>query len=469
MCDMGSRGVRRRAVSGLAALALVPVFLASTTQQGAEARPAARYPSEITTTSATPGPGPGEVTIRWKSKGDDVDYWKIETALTPPNQVHADDPGRGWISDSFKVPGGAKARSITLTAAQTAAAGAGVGSGNTLLTRVLGIRKHPKQTRYSKLLAAPVMGIASQAAGDEIRVASYNIRIATKDGPGPHSWDTRVKLIAKNIADVAPDIVGLQEAVPSMLTDEYRPNPGDPVLMSQDLLPDRYQLVRAAPMRRKSPSLPMDARILYDATKFKVVSDCDESVEYGDPDDAKTCSIKLPSAKADKDTKFAAYAKFEVLSGASMGQQFWFVSAHADSGNSRDVEVLRAKQTEEIAKVMDEKNAGLDLPIIFTADTNSYQASPNGNDTRVEMLDHGYYDTASAVQTVNMRYNSPNQFVTPQLASANGFGTRLDVVMTKNLPGADLFEIVRTDDNPDFPQYPSDHNMVFAEFRLPVS
>jgi hypothetical protein len=85
------------------------------------------------------------------------------------------------------------------------------------------------------------------------------------------------------------------------------------------------------------------------------------------------------------------------------------------------------------------------------------------------MLDHGYYDTASAVQTVNMRYNSPNQFMTPQLASANGFGTRLDVVMTKNLPGSDFFEIVRTDDNPDFSQYPSDHNMVFAEFRLPVS
>jgi hypothetical protein len=190
-------------------------------------------------------------------------------------------------------------------------------------------------------------------------------------------------------------------------------------------------------------------------------------VEYGDPDDQKTCSIKLPSAKAGKDTKFAAYAKFEVLSGASIGQQFWFVSAHADSGNSRAVEVLRAKQTEEIAKVMEAKNAGLDLPIIFTADTNSYQASPNGNDTRVAMLDHDYYDTASAVKTVNLRFNSPNQFVKPQLASANGFGTRLDVVMTKNLPGADLFEIVRTDNDPGFPQYPSDHNMVFAEFRLP--
>lgn len=448
-------------MSVLVVLALVPVALATAP---VEARPAARYPSEITSTSATPGPGAGEVTIRWKSKGDDIDFWKIQTALTPPNQTHGDDRSRGWISHTFKVPGGSGARKITLTAAQTAAAGAGIGSGNTLLVKVLGIRKHPKQTRYSKLLAAPVLGIASQATGDQIRVASYNLRAASKDGPGPHSWDTRGPLVAKNIADVAPDIVGLQEAVPAMLTDEYRPSPGDPVLMEE--VPARYQMVRTAPMHKKKPNLPMDTRILYDSTLFTLVSDCDNSVEYGDPDEEKTCSIKLPS---EKEAKFAAYAKFEVLSGPSMGQQFWFVTAHPDTGNDRAAEVLRAKQTQEIVKVMDEKNAGLDLPIIFTADTNSYQASPNGNDSRVNLLDAGYYDTASAVEMVNLRFNSANKFEEPQKASANGFGSRLDVVMTKNLPGADLFKVVRTDDNPDFKEYPSDHNMVFAEFRLPVS
>jgi len=253
--------------------------------------------------------------------------------------------------------------------------------------------------------------------------------------------------------------------VPSMITEEYRNDPGAPVLMN--LLPDRYRMVRTAPVRYKLPNLPMDARIVYDTTKFKLVSDCDNSVEYGDPDQEKTCSIELPTREGKR--QFAGFARFEVIDGPSAGQQFWFVNSHHSPGGTRDTEVLRAKQSEAIAKAMDEKNADLGLPIIFTADTNSFQAAPFGNNARVAMLDAGYYDTASAAQLVNTRYNSVNAYVSPQQASANGFGTRLDVVMTKGLPGADLFKIVMTDGQPGFSDYPSDHNMVYAEFRLPLS
>ncbi|MEP9363386.1 hypothetical protein ABLE68_10500 [Nocardioides sp. CN2-186] len=460
---MSNWGVRRRLMSGLVVLAMVPVALATTP---VEARPAARYPSPITAASATPGPGAGEVTIRWKSKGDDVDYWRIDTSTTPPKQDHADDPSRGWVTASFVVPGGSKARSMTLTPEQTAAAGAGLGTGNSLFVYVRGIHKKPKQVRSTKVFAASVLGTPSQATGASIRVASYNVRVYDLDGPtGPHSWKNRAPRIVKNVVDVAPDIAGLQEAIPPMLTEEYSKDPGAPVLMK--LFPDRYRMVRTAPIHYKKPNLPMDARILYDSTKFTLVSDCDNAVEYGDPDDEKTCSIEIPTTQGKQ--QFAAYARFEVIDGPSAGQQFWFVTAHQSPGSNRAAEVLRAKQTEEIAQVMDAKNSGLDLPIIFTADTNSYQASPDGNDARVRMLQHGYYDTASAVQTVNLRFNSTNHFVKPQDASANGFGTRLDVVMTKNLPGADLFKIVRTDNDPDFDDYPSDHNLVFAEFRLPMS
>ena len=85
-----------------------------------------------------PGPQPGETRIKWETSGAHTDLYKIVTALTPFGS--AGTPAVGRHSTTFKVQGGDR-RSFTLTAEQTAAAGAGLGTGRHLFFRIYAIRK----------------------------------------------------------------------------------------------------------------------------------------------------------------------------------------------------------------------------------------------------------------------------------------------------------------------------------------
>jgi hypothetical protein len=55
-----------------------------------------------------------------------------------------------------------------------------------------------------------------------------------------------------------------------------------------------------------------------------------------------------------------------------------------------------------------------------------------------------------------------NGYRTTESPSPYGFGSRYDTIFTLGMPGAQRFEQIITSGT-----YPSDHNLVFADLRLP--
>jgi endonuclease/exonuclease/phosphatase family metal-dependent hydrolase len=404
----------------------------------------AHYPDAITSVSNAAGSQAGETTIRWQAGGGYTDFYKIETALTPfaPNKPGVPDHGRHAMV--FKVPG--DARSLTLTPAQTQAAGAGVGSGQHLFFRIMAVRKGEADSQsraYGPLQFASIAGQAPAQGSAPIRVASYNVHVASSDVQG-HSWATRAPLVAANIATQHPAIVAMQELVPGMWTNKDGGLGLDAALNTVGL--GTYTLTRDTPWDATNPE---DARILYDPTQVQMLSRCDST--------KPSCGITVPDGG---DVLVAPYALFQ---DRASGQQFWFVSAHLSHGNTAALDTLRGEQAQAIVDGMARVNTQ-HLPVILGGDLNSSQTSIGHDAPHQALTDAGYFDTASAVDQVHMQYNTVNGYESPEKPSNYGFGARLDAILTIGMPGATRFEQVITAG-----PYPSDHNMVVADVGLPTS
>ena len=119
-------------------LALVAVITTSLAliAAGAPAEAAAvKLPDKIVSVTAKPGPGVGEVTVKWRSTGRNTTGYDVETALTAFSKVTSSPlPWTGRNSHHFTASG--TKRSITLSARQAKAAGAASGTGNHLFFRV---------------------------------------------------------------------------------------------------------------------------------------------------------------------------------------------------------------------------------------------------------------------------------------------------------------------------------------------
>ena len=122
---------------------------------------------------------------------------------------------------------------------------------------------------------------------------------------------------------------------------------------------------------------------------------------------------------------------------------------------------LRGRQAQAIVTGINRINT-LHLPVIFGGDTNSSQTSPGHDSPMRALLAGGYYDSSAAATQVNLEYNTVNGFAPNEQPSNYGFGARLDAIATLGMPGASRFEIVRTGS-----PYPSDHNLIIADLRLP--
>jgi endonuclease/exonuclease/phosphatase family metal-dependent hydrolase len=399
----------------------------------------AHYPDPITSVSSSPGDVPGTTTIRWTSDGGYTDFFKVRTALTPFG--NAGQPAEGRNARTFIVPG--TARSLALTPEQTADAGAGLGTAFHLFYRITAVRQGPidSQVRgYAHIRSATIAGEGPTTTGSPIRVASYNIHLKSRDVIG-HPWPDRTPLVAGVIADSRAGIVALQEMTPGMWTTQDGGIGLQAALKNQGL--GRYLLTRETTY---SPGPAGDSRILYDPTRYTMVSSC--------PDTRISCVISVP----DVATHYVPYAKFQ---DNASGQQFWFVCAHLTPGNDATTDALRGRQVDAIVAGMAQLN-DTDLPVIFGGDLNSSQQSTGQDAPHYRFLAGGYYDTASAVDQVHMGYNTVNGYRTTESPSPYGFGSRYDTIFTLGMPGAQRFEQIITSGT-----YPSDHNLVFADLRLP--
>lgn len=400
----------------------------------------AHWPDAITAVHTSPGATPGTTRITWTSDGGYTDFFKITTALSPFGSKST--PAVGRNSMTFKAPG--TARSLTLTADQTRAAGAALGTGRHLFFRVKAVRwgAADSQARpYASLMQATIAGQGPTTSGTALRFAAYNTHVSAADVAG-HPWSDRAQLVANTIAAHDPAVVALAEMTPGMWTSKEG-GPGLDLALQRAGL-GRFLLTRDTTY---SDTIPGDARILYDPNLVQMTSTCDPT--------KVSCAIRFPGP--DGRTRIAPYARFKDL---ASGQEFWFVAVHLDHGNTGAEDTLRGTQSQAIVDTM----ASVDtqgLPVIVGGDFNSSQTSAGHDLAHTVLLHAGYYNTIAAATTVNGQYNSVNNYATSK-PSPYGFGSMYDSIMTLNMPGASRWEQVLAGS-----PFPSDHNLVLTDLRLP--
>ena len=433
---------------------------------------AAKRPAQFGKVSAHAGPGVGQITFTWKHDGKNTTSYRLETALGMFSTTDSHLPNHGRHSRTFTIS--AHRRSFTMSAAQAAAAGASVGSGNHLYFRLAAINTKGTGTQ---IRAYPFMGgvmpraAAPKSHGLKIRLASFNVRTAKATGDR-RSWLTRRHDVAKEIKAYAPQVVALQELGPGRADGKGGSTTGttrqtDSLLQAMKTAgASRYKLVRTTPyVEPGKKSGTQGARILYDSSRLSLLSLCRNTT--GNRNYSSSCSINMPLLHGDSDNlrRRAAYAKFR---NKATGKQFYVVSAHLDTRHSgkagleKTYNSLRANQASAVASAIGKINSS-HLPVVFAGDMNSWQNIAVGNGPHDAMVAKGFYDTASAVHTVNLRYSTYNNFETTQKAAGQGFASRLDVILIHGATGASKFaNVTRVKDS----SRPSDHNMIMADTVL---
>lgn len=405
---------------------------------------AGKFPSPITKLTAVPGPQPGQATFKWKSEGQRTDFFRLETALTP---APVGKQGRNFTTfkiskKASKVGGGSY--KYTLTAAQANKAGAGLGTANYLHFRLAAVnetRTKKIERRFPSLEAVGIAGRAPTGSGANLRVGDWNVRLDETPGDtaqdqADHPWSKRSNLVADQIVDLQPGVVGLQAVLPRMVPD------------LKQALPGYYRLTR----EDAYDNSPGQARILYDDRRFETVHDCTTS-------NGPNCKLTLEGGNVIPVAKLRDKATLEEL---------WVVTAHLTVG--KDNEGLRERQIEEVVTwAKDQRAAEPGVPVIFTGDINTQQRSKEGHLPHRALIRGGFYDSAAAVNQVRLNYSSVNHFATPERPDPIGFGPRLDVIMMLGMTGASRFEIVLSDGGSSTrgTDYPSDHNFVYADLKLP--
>jgi len=463
--------VNRSLPAALLVATLVAGGLATAPPAAAEVRP-----SPLVGLTASSGPRPDEVTIRWQHDGT-ASAFQVEAAassflLTKRNSFN---PGRslprlGRRNQTWTVSG--KARSLTLSAAQTSAVGAPAASGNLVYYRVAAIKSSPAGTgvRYDPELRAVLpRPVPPKTSGTPMRLATFNVRTA-KITTDRRQWLERAPDVAAQIKQYAPGIVALQELSPGRADGQS----GSPVnrlrqtTSLENALRDagapQYQLVRETSYVKSGTATgTQGTRILYDTSRYQLLTACRDAISADRPYSA-SCTIKLPVLPelGEPERRHAAYAEF---ADRRTSQRFFVVSAHLDQYHSsnltkeRRFEDMRGQQVLTLTEALAKKNPN-GVPVIFGADLNSWQNNRVADEAHELLTAKGYYDTSSALQRVNMQYGTTNGFRTTVVANPQGVGSRLDVLAVYRGRGALRTEnVLQVTDS----ERPSDHNMVVSD------
>jgi endonuclease/exonuclease/phosphatase family metal-dependent hydrolase len=463
--------LRRMLLPALVAL-LGAVTVAPTAQAAAPPTP-----GSITAVSAVPGPQAGEITFRWTQGGTNTTSFVIETGLTVFSTTDPALPDHGRSSKSFTVL--SSRRSITLTASQVASAAASLGSANHLFYRFRAVNQTSAGTSirsWPYLQSVGVRPISAPTTGMLLRVGTFNVHTATPVSGFP-SWQSRVGKVADTILSRQPGVVGLQElgitradgsTTPS-LTAQTQAQSLVATLAAKGA--GRYKLVRTTRyVPPGSASAVQGARILYDSSRYRLVSSCPDTTNGAIWSSSCTVPLRLRMGDSEWARRHAAYATLQDI---ATGSRFVVVAAHLDQRHSTNAttdqayETLRAGQVADIMAWVNAANT-TGLPVVLAGDLNTYQQNVGGYLAHDALVRAGYYDTAAAVMQVNLRYSTMNHMACtvtmPRVGAFYGWGSRLDVVMVKGLRGAVRWEDVVV---PNQCARASDHNMVVADVRLP--
>ncbi len=437
----------------------------------------AKTPAAFSWATAEPGPGPGEITFRWKHSGYRTTSYRIETALTAFSKNSRSLPSAGRNHRVYTVS--ARKRSFTMNAEEVADAGAEAGTGRHLVYRVVAVnssgggtrlRQYPSMKAVMPDLPDPYTSSGEPRSGYQaLRVGSFNVRTARAHDARP--WLARRDDVVDEILAAKPDITALQELGPGR-ADGKRGSTTGHLRMTTSLLAtleakgaDQYKLARTTPyVKAGTTHATQGARILYNSNVVELVSDCPEKT--GSSSYSSSCSLEMPILNTDGEGKrrSAALARFRIK---ESGLEFWFASVHLDERHSRSdageapYASLRAEQARAVVNAIQAANTD-DLPVLLGGDFNSWQRITVGFPAEDVLLENGYLDTAAAGERTNMKYSTYNGFRARQSANSVGYGSRLDGIFIQN-GSAHSFENVT---KPVDSSRPSDHNLIVADVAL---
>ena len=330
-----------------------------------------------------------------------------------------------------------------------------------LVTPTVAAQAAPMQVATSVVTAEPT----------QVRFATFNVRTSRADIGTTRHWLRRALSVAREIDRARPGIVAIQELGPgradgqkiSIGTADRQTDSLEKALSSVGA--GQYKLTRTTSYVKPGTSHgTQGARILFDTTKYSLVSDCVEKT--GKSNYNPSCSMDMPilSSDAKSATRSAAYAEFE---DRATGENFYVVSVHLDdrhSGTLSKEKALDALRAAQAKAVYDEVSslAG-DTPILFGGDINSWRTKAGSHAPFDYLTSKGFVDATTAAKLVDAKYPTVNHWKTTLKANAKGRQVALDVVMVKGGVSFSTYENVMKVVNAN---RPSDHNMVVADLVI---
>jgi endonuclease/exonuclease/phosphatase family metal-dependent hydrolase len=312
-----------------------------------------------------------------------------------------------------------------------------------------------------------VAGISAKATGTPVRFATFNVRTSRADIGTSRHWLHRALSVAREIKAHKPGIVAIQELGPGR-ADGKRVSVGNGLRQTQSLVnalhsigAGQYKLTRTtAYVPPKEYHGTQGPRILYDTSKYTLVSKCLETT--GKSKWNRSCSMTMPMVNGAPTS--AAYAEFK---DRSTGRNFFVISTHLDSRHGstakkeKPFDSLRAAEVRAVYKKVNGLAGG--KPILFGGDINSWKTKIGTHAPFNYLYSKGFRDSTQAPSRINAKYPTVNHFRTTVKANRPGRQVALDVVMAKGAKSFSTYEnVMKVVDS----TRPSDHNMVVSNLVL---
>ena len=236
-----------------------------------------------------------------------------------------------------------------------------------------------RMDQVAKALAVAAAKAKVEEETASVRVATFNVRTARADRGTSRHWLKRAGSVAREIKSRNPGIVLLQELGPGR-ADGKKAKIGSAARQTESLLnalksngAGKYKLVRTtAYVRSGTEHGTQGARILYDSSRYTLVTSCRETT--GGSNYNANCGIKLPILSSDSEDyrRRAAYALFKHK---STGQRFYVASVHLDdrhggSSSERKYDRLRVSQMAAVYNKLVSLSGN--YPMIIGGDINSW-------------------------------------------------------------------------------------------------
>lgn len=392
---------------------------ASTSSDGPESTLLA--PSRVVSSAA----GATSLYLSWSERGPGVNY-RVRYSTSGSGDVNS------WPSADFTTSGGILS---------------GLDAGTTYYLRIRVLsRAGEGLSDYS----APVrVATPASLSSPRLTIVSYNI---LKTGSSP-SWASRRAAVVAGIKAADPELVALQEALPTKVTAAN----GTKVAQYTDvlqLLGSRYAYVTTA--------YSSGTHLAYDKTRLSVLG--------------------AGSKKLKKLGSSPRYAVWAILEDKVSHKRMFVVDTHLEptkSSSASKAASVRAKQAKQILSLAKSENPS-NYPVVVAGDMNSSRATKPSNSAYAAFISGGLVDphgnaNATYVPTVppaehviDAAYNSYNGLQRRARRTIWTLGTSVDYILFS--PGIRVGEtrtVVDLDQNGQFVgTIPSDHNMLVASFHL---